>query len=51
MGGRPGARSTLAIPDAAERVGWVLRLALLLLVSMLVLATTKDAPTLSGLLR
>jgi signal transduction histidine kinase len=46
VGGRPGGRSTLAIPDAAERVGWVLRLALLLLVSMLVLATTKDARSL-----
>jgi signal transduction histidine kinase len=36
----------LSVPDAAERIGWVLRLALLLLVSMLVLATTKDASAL-----
>jgi len=31
----------LAIPDAAERVGWVLRLSLLVLVSMLVIATSE----------
>ena len=36
----------LGIPKAAERVGWVLRLALLVLVSLLVVATTKDATSL-----
>jgi len=33
----------LAVPDAAERVGLLLRLSLLVLVAMLVIATTKDA--------
>jgi signal transduction histidine kinase len=36
----------LSIPDAAERVGWVLRVALLLLTTMLVVATTKQATSL-----
>jgi signal transduction histidine kinase len=35
-------RALLAIPDAAERVGWVLRLALLVLVAMPVVATTRQ---------
>jgi signal transduction histidine kinase len=34
-------RALLAIPDAAERVGWILRLSLLALVSMLVLIITE----------
>jgi signal transduction histidine kinase len=43
FGEEPPPRSGLAIPpDAVERVGWALRLALLVLVALLVIATTHD---------
>ncbi len=38
--GPPG--PLLAVPDAAERIGWILRLALLALCAMLVVAITKN---------
>ncbi len=39
-------RAKLSIPDAAERVGWVLRLALLLLTALLTFATTRSVGSL-----
>jgi len=39
---QPERRARLGFPDAAERVGWVLRIALLVLVAVLSLVLTRD---------
>jgi signal transduction histidine kinase len=43
-GGSAGFRAAIA-PDAVERIGWILRLVMLVLVGVLVLVTTKDTPS------